>query len=408
MAEVRELGVLDPQQQDKLLEDLRQTDPALWPLMVKQVRAAVAYRRKSMDHGQTAASGAIRPVVPANELPKNVTNSAVAEEVPPQVLPLGDREEIVAANRSTGKLTPLPPPTNLAAGRRAESAKESPSKSTGTDEQVTRASFNCAMNQNETPKNISPTGNASETPPQKADWHDLMEQTIAALEAEMPDKPKTAEDLSNQARLRMLYAMAKRREDAVKPIAAAPPAMQDFWVKEVYGLSVLLDTERTPDAMSRAAEAKQHLSEAFTRIGEMAPLQVRNLSFCTKVQSYGCYTPFKKYEFLPNQEVLLYAEVDNFGIESTPKGYHTSLRSSYQILDKNGQRIADHANSTTEEYCQNPRRDFFIGYQIQMPPRINPGVYTLQLTIEDMKSQKVGQASVELTIKSGEKDKAER
>jgi hypothetical protein len=126
------------------------------------------------------------------------------------------------------------------------------------------------------------------------------------------------------------------------------------------------------------------------------------------VQSYGCYTPFKKYEFLPDQEVLLYAEVENFGIESTPKGYHTALRSSYQILDKSGQRIADRAMSTTEEYCQNPRRDFFIGYQLRMPARINPGTYTLQLTIEDLKSQKVGQASVELTIKGSEREKPEK
>ena len=154
--------------------------------------------------------------------------------------------------------------------------------------------------------------------------------------------------------------------------------------------------------------SKQHLGEGFARLGEMAPLVVRNPSFCTQVQSYGCYTPFKKYEFAPDQEVLLYAEVENFGIESTPKGYHTALRSSYQILDKSGQRIADHAISTTEEYCQNPRRDFFIGYQLRMPPRINPGKYTLQLTLEDLKSQKVGQASVELTIKGGEKEKIER
>jgi hypothetical protein len=167
----------------------------------------------------------------------------------------------------------------------------------------------------------------------------------------------------------------------------------------------LLDAKKAADPMARTAEAKQHLSEGVARLGEQAPLEVRNLSFCTQVQSYGCYTPFKKYEFQPGQEVLLYAEVENFGIESTPKGYHTSLRSSYQILDGNGQRIADHANSNTEEYCQNPRRDFFIGYQLRMPQRINPGKYTLQLTIEDVKSQKVGQTSVELTIKSGEKEK---
>ena len=40
--------------------------------------------------------------------------------------------------------------------------------------------------------------------------------------------------------------------------------------------------------------------------------------------------------------------------------------------------------------------------------RINPGNYTLQLTIEDLKSQKVGQATVEMTIRGSEKEKPER
>ena len=68
---------------------------------------------------------------------------------------------------------------------------------------------------------------------------------------------------------------------------------------------------------------------------------VRNLAFCTEVQSYGCVKPFKAYEFAPGQEVLLYAEVENFTSEATPKGYHTALRSSYQVLDGRGQRVAD-------------------------------------------------------------------
>jgi hypothetical protein len=443
MAEVRELGVLDPQEQNKLLEDLRQTDPSLWPLMVKQVRAAVAYRRKSMDRGQVqaAASSPMFASAPIGESPQATANPSDTEENPPQVLPHNNDSTDITKNvrRTPNRMpqtletakssfknspnAPLPPEgesgvatANLVSGGKIKKAKTTPAKSIDADDQVMPASYESLAIQHESVKSDSAAiasgslgdDSASAEHPQSADWRVLLEQTIKAMESDSPEKPKTAEELSKQARLRMLYALAGRREDAAKPIPTAPPAMQDFWAKELYGLTVLLDTERTPDAMSRAAEAKQHLGEGFARIGEMAPLQIRNMSFCTKVQSYGCYTPFKKYEFLPDQEVLLYAEVENFGIESTPKGYHTALRSSYQILDKNGQRIADHANSTTEEYCQNPRRDFFIGYQIQMPKRINPGSYTLQLTIEDMKSQKVGQASVELTIKSGEKEKTER
>ena len=225
---------------------------------------------------------------------------------------------------------------------------------------------------------------------------------IKAMEAATPSNPKTADELAQQARLRMLYVLAGRRDDALKPIPSAPPAMQEFWSKELYGLSTLLDSEKKSDATSRAAESKQIFCEALSRLGETAPLLVRNLSFCTAIQSYGCFTPFKKYEFTPDQEALLYAEMDNFASESTPKGYHTQLRSSYQILDSAGQRVADHTFTTTEEYCQNTRRDFFIGYHLRMPKRINPGKYTLQMTIEDLQSQKVGQSTIEFTIKEAE------
>jgi hypothetical protein len=236
-----------------------------------------------------------------------------------------------------------------------------------------------------------------------ADWREQLSATIRALKSSESSPTKAEDELARQARLRMLYVLAGRRDEALEPIPSAGPAMQEFWSKELYGLAMMLDAEKTPDAAGRAAEGKQFLGEALTHLGESAPLVVRNLAFCTAVQSYGCYTPFKKNEFTPGQEVLLYAEMDNFATESTPKGFHTVLRSSYQIFDAGGQRVADHTFTTTEEYCQNPRRDFFIGFHLRMPQRINPGKYNLQLTIEDVKSQKVGQSSIEFTIKQSEK-----
>ena len=70
----------------------------------------------------------------------------------------------------------------------------------------------------------------------------------------------------------------------------------------------------------RAAEAKKSLDEAACKLGESAPLVVRGLAFSTEIQSYGCHTRFARDEFAPEQEVLLYAEVENFTSERTPKG----------------------------------------------------------------------------------------
>ncbi|MGA2063143.1 MAG: hypothetical protein ABSG67_21940, partial [Thermoguttaceae bacterium] len=57
MEELRQLGTLDPAAQNKLMEDLKQTDPALWPLVMQQFRAAIAYKRREAQRETMAANG---------------------------------------------------------------------------------------------------------------------------------------------------------------------------------------------------------------------------------------------------------------------------------------------------------------------------------------------------------------
>jgi hypothetical protein len=375
MEELRQLGTLDPAAQNKLMEDLKQTDPALWPLVMQQFRAAIAYKRRAAQ----------REAMAANDNPPTSGNHLSGDNQP------GDRVGRLPAAGDAQAASNPPPKDNCPV------ASELPGASQGVKPAVDERPVKETTNRVVT---------ASANAPVSRDPDNLqgeLSAAIKAMEAAAPSNPKTADELTQQARLRMLYVLAGRRDDALKPIPSAPPAMQEFWSKELYGLDMLLNSEKTPDATLRAAESKQILCEAISRLGETAPLAVRNLSFCTAIQSYGCFTPFKKYEFTPDQEALLYAEIDNFAAESTSKGFHTQLRSSYQILDSAGQRVADHTFTTTEEYCQNTRHDFFIGYHLRMPKRINPGKYTLQMTIEDLKSQKVGQSTIELTIKEAEK-----
>ena len=140
----------------------------------------------------------------------------------------------------------------------------------------------------------------------------------------------------------------------------------------------------------------------MAKLGDSCPLVVRNLAFVTEIQSYGSYKPFDKYEFVPGQRVLLYAEVENFTSSETARGFHTVTRSSYQIFDSSGRRIDEHEFSPSEEYCRRPRRDFFIGYEFCLPERIYPGKHVLQLTVADLNSQKIGQTVIEFTVKSAD------
>src|SRR5208283_1166910 len=139
------------------------------------------------------------------------------------------------------------------------------------------------------------------------------------------------------------------------------------------------------------AETKRILGEALAQLGETAPLAVRNLTFCTEVSHFGSFDAVKSSEFTPGQKVLLYAEIENLHIESSAKGYHWAVKISGQIFDKGGNRMTDYGSSPADETYQTPRQDFFVS-KLYYLPRLVPGRYTLQLTIEDTLGHKVGQS----------------
>ena len=47
MADVQQIGAQDPEAQQALLEDLKRTDPSLWPQLIRAFRSSMAYRQQS-------------------------------------------------------------------------------------------------------------------------------------------------------------------------------------------------------------------------------------------------------------------------------------------------------------------------------------------------------------------------
>jgi hypothetical protein len=392
MAELQQMGEIDPAAREKILADLKQTDPALWPLMMQQTRALLAYRRQ--DQQRDKDNGGVSHSMAAADAPRSVAGAAPTSPAI-VVLPASAQNTAVVEAHTA----------DTAVARSAAATVHT--ADTAVARKPAAGTADTAVAQKPAPHDASappsgPVVQASYNAPVPVDWHDHLLAAIHQLEAQSKGAGKSDTAVAQQAYLRMLYLLAGRRDDALSPIPDAAPAAQDYWSKQLYGLAVWLDTDHTPDGVRRAAETKRILDEALARLGESAPLVVRNLAFCTEVQGFGSTTPFRKAEFAPNQEVLLYAELDNYTVESTQRGFHTALRSSYQVFDARGQRIADHDFAATEEYCQSPRHDFFIAYHLRLPKRIYTGKHTLQLTVEDLKSHKVGQSSIEFSIKGAE------
>ncbi len=410
MTELQSLGTVDPAVQRQLLADLQQTDPALWPMLMQTFRAGMAYRQKAAAGPTPQPTIAQATMPPTPTLPQPslaaTTPQAMLEAATTSINPRGTgtpglsfpatamlNAAIAEAQRQESASTqPVPPPDAPADAKSIQTvAYDKPFATIGAKKDDSPSP---AAKKSDDAK----SGDDEVKSPAETDWQVALAEAVAALETQTRESPTNPQEVTRHAWLRVLYLAAGRRDDALKPIPGIAAAEQDYWTEQLYALSTYLDSEKLSDPARRSAAAAQHLSKATIRLSEASTLAVKNLAFCTEVSSYGVYQKFKSDEFKASQPLILYAEVENFKSEESGKGFHTALRSSYQILDAQGRRVAENDLALTEEFCQNQRRDYFIRYFLSVPERIYAGKYTLQLTIVDTLSQKIGQSTVEFTV----------
>lgn len=384
IAELQALGAIDPAVQSRLMDDLKRTDPALWPALMQSFRATLAYQRQ-----QTPA----RDAMPPTELAQRTSDPSQPHPLSAPTPPLPSSPPTVAASPTSPPPAVAAPPVALAAS------------TTSPAEPVRLAESDASADAQPIDHSTAQVAHQASLPalsPNPDNWHRDLSSAIAGLEQDQRYPAGSPEEAARQARLRLLYLVAGRRDDALRPVAGLESNQQEFWSKQLYGLSVYLDAAESSDLGRRATEAAMYLGQATSSLSSLGDLAVKSLAFCTEVKSYGVYETFESTEFKPGQETLLYAEVENFTSQSNPAGFHTALKSSYQILDAQGHLVDEHEFAVTEETCRNRRRDFFIRYYLEMPQRIYDGKYMLVLTIEDTLSKKVGQSSISFTVKGAQ------
>jgi hypothetical protein len=233
---------------------------------------------------------------------------------------------------------------------------------------------------------------------------------IEALEAEIRQRrgdSTSDEELPRlEQQLRLAYVASGRMEDAVAAIESLDLSQREAYKDLMFGLGVWLSPDEARRASLRSAKVLRSLRDATSDLAAASKLEVRNLVFCERVDHFGWYSEFPRKEFQPKQQVILYAEVDNFAAEQKgPAGYETELQGSYEILDSSGQIVASRQLQLDKEICRNYRRDYFLAYRIYMPDNLPPGRYRLELTVEDLKARskyqgrKLGDGMIEFTIR---------
>jgi hypothetical protein len=197
----------------------------------------------------------------------------------------------------------------------------------------------------------------------------------------------------------MLRLLSGDTDGALEPIPGISPAEQDYWSRQIFALATYLDHHGQPDDKRRAAASVLHVDEAVSHLRELGSLSVRNLSFCKSVYGYGAIEPYDAEVFSPGEQVSLYVEVENYHSRSTEKGFCTSLGSTYEILNEQGERVGGGEIPDVNDCCRSRRRDFHIQYSLTLPEKLPPGPYHLQLVIKDRQSDKRGQATASFEIK---------
>jgi hypothetical protein len=233
---------------------------------------------------------------------------------------------------------------------------------------------------------------------------------IAMLEDEIRQRKSAVSPDPRVARLeqelRLLYAGAERVDDAARAVDSLSEPEREAYKNLMFGLSIWLTAEEARRGPLRNARVMRSLRDAASELSAASKLDLRNLAFCERVQSYGWITEFVRNDFQPKQQVILYVEVDNFAaLEKSPHTFETELAGHYQIFDERGNIVAERKLPLDREVCRNYRRDYFLAYPIYMPDAIAPGRYRLELTIEDLKAsgeyqgRKFGEGMIEFSIR---------
>ncbi|MEO2007384.1 MAG: flagellar hook basal-body protein [Pirellulaceae bacterium] len=236
--------------------------------------------------------------------------------------------------------------------------------------------------------------NTSATAFANEDWQTAISRSIDQLDRDIARETDLIAKQRLLASQGVLHAVLQDRVAAMRPIEVdgISPDVQKFWSEQNLALIEMLDPLGTPQGSRRARSAFGHLKEAQRQLSAASELGVRNVAFCEKVQGFGRYEEFRETKFRVDDAVVLYAELENFAVDTTADGYETEFQGGFEVYDDEGFRVAQHEFLLVEQTCRNIQTDYFLPYIMHIPKNLGPGKYRLRLTVEDRKGNKFGQS----------------
>ncbi|MFM8190130.1 MAG: hypothetical protein ACKN85_16730 [Pirellula sp.] len=232
-------------------------------------------------------------------------------------------------------------------------------------------------------------------------WTHELNQSVVALEKllEASTDMEPAMRMHHEMTLRLLYLAQRNLEQAKRPISDATPHEQEYLEHQLTALFHATSPDPIPSRPRHWALVASEDRHADRHLAALGSLQVSPPVFCTQVDGFGVTHKFDKNSFAPDQQVLLYCELENVTSQKVREGFETKIKGSYEIRDSQGKRIVEQALPMEPDLCSSQRRDFFLVYMIYMPQNVEPGKYELILTMEDLCGNKFGSSKTDFEIK---------
>ena len=221
-------------------------------------------------------------------------------------------------------------------------------------------------------------------------WSDRVTQTIEAFETEIDDADgQRRENLERGlAILQALQSsLTQTNEDS-----ASTHDLQQYWTHQLKALKSIMQSDASSGEFNIAAtSALSHLNQAASGLRNSADLLLRSECFCRKVDGFGQYETFEDSLFEPQQQVLVYCELENFTpLQETAFGdtnFKTKISSSFWITNAQGETVQTTDYPAVTDNARNLRRDFFMHLPIRFAD-LEPGSYELQVEVRDFGSGK--------------------
>ena len=241
-------------------------------------------------------------------------------------------------------------------------------------------------------KEIEPFLLISEKPnfekPKEAKEPTLEAAKATVEEKKLPEPKLIPEVLTlSPAVLAFKQILENKPDDASKTLKNGPapnPEMVEFLLTAA-GLILKNDVLNSKEA----SEALDMVGKAQEKLRKQAALNLENLQFCKDIHGFGSFDPLTSSPSFqqgkgtqPGEKIMVYVEVENVHCSKDNGVYESMLSSNLEIHDSNG-KILNMAFPPRIDRSRAQRSDYHLTFQFRVPPKLQPGLYTLWVSVEE-------------------------